>query len=60
MVISLDSRLISDIVACMKRVLVQVSEETHLAWKMVAKSKGMSMSELARKLIEVYVAKESS
>lgn len=36
----------------MKRVLVQVDEGTHVAWKARAFSEGRSMSELARDLIE--------
>ena len=36
----------------MKRVLVQVSEATHADWKRVASERGVSMSEVARALIE--------
>ncbi len=36
----------------MKRVLVQVSEATHADWKRVASDRGVSMSEVARALIE--------
>lgn len=50
--------MISDIVACVKRVLVQVDEVTHGEWKRVASGKGMSMSEVARRLLEAYLAKE--
>lgn len=41
-----------------KRVLVQVSDITHERWKRVASGKGMSMSEVARRLLEAYLAKE--
>ncbi len=41
-----------------KRVLVQVSDITHDQWKRVASDKGMSMSEVARRLLETWLAKE--
>jgi hypothetical protein len=41
-----------------KRVLVQVSDITHAEWKRLASDKGMSMSEVARRLLEAYLAKE--
>lgn len=50
--------VISDIVAGVKRVLVQVDEVTHGEWKRLASDKGMSMSEVARRLLEAYLAKK--
>lgn len=41
-----------------RRVLVQVDEVTHAEWKRLASEKGMSMSEVARRLLESYVRKE--
>ena len=37
---------------------MQVSDVTHQEWRRVAAAKGMSMSEIARRLLEVYLAKE--
>ena len=51
--------LISDITQGMKkRVLVQVEEDTHAKWKSEADRRGMSMSEIARRLIENFLNKE--
>jgi antitoxin component of RelBE/YafQ-DinJ toxin-antitoxin module len=48
--------VISDIDIGMKRrVLVQVSDATHADWKRVASEMGVSMSEVARSLIESLV-----
>jgi hypothetical protein len=41
-----------------KRVLVQVEEDTHAQWKSEAERRGMSMSEVARKLIENFLKRE--
>jgi len=41
-----------------KRVLVQVEEDTHAKWKSEADRRGMSMSEIARRLIENFLNKE--
>jgi hypothetical protein len=45
--------VISDIdIGMTKRVLVQVSDATHADWKRAASERGVSMSEVARALIE--------
>jgi Zn-dependent membrane protease YugP len=57
--ITLRHLVISDICVSMKkRVLVQVSDVTHARWKRVASDRGMSMSEVARRLLEAWLAKE--
>lgn len=41
-----------------KRVLVNVPPAVHSAWKGAAEEKGLSMSSLARALLETYLKKE--